>query len=690
MKHNVKVLGLLAVMMAFLVGAHSGTRALAQDADALRNIQVDDYFALKSVGGPRISPDGAWVAYTVEAKDLENDQSETRLWMVSTSGGEALPMTAKGSSAGRPRWSPDGKYLTFLSVRKGGQGSQVFTLDLRGGERVQLTSVKQGIEGYEWSPDGKRLVLMIRDQSQEEQAGPWVVDRLQIKEDYEGYLNRLRAHLYVYDLETKATMQITSGDFEDSSPAWSPDGSLIAFTSNRTDEPDANYNTDIWLVKSDIPYEKQKPVRVTSNSGSDDGPLWHPDGKRLAYSTTTQHELANYAQFKLAINRIDEDKPVILTERLDRNIFDPVLAVDGSTIYFQLEDDGMVNLAVVSVDGGSVTRLIAGHRAVSGAAAGPDGTIVARVSEPRLPAELFVLDAGSSASSELRRLSHVNDELLKTIALADAEEERFISTDGTTEIQAFIYKPQSFDPKLRYPTLLWLHGGQESQYDYGFNFRVQLFAANGYVVVMPNVRGSGGRGLDFALSNWQNWGKYDALDVLAATDHAVKLGYVDPDRLGIGGWSYGGCLTNWVITISDRYAGAVSGAGNALWIANYGHDRYQKWYALELGLPWESRERWEKASPFNKVQNITTPTIFICGEKDWNVPVLNSEQMYQAMKRLGRKTQLVVYPNAHHGIRRHSYQKDLLERFLSWFEKYVKGSQSDPKRPLLRALSAKE
>jgi dipeptidyl aminopeptidase/acylaminoacyl peptidase len=312
---------------------------------------------------------------------------------------------------------------------------------------------------------------------------------------------------------------------------------------------------------------------------------------------------------------------------------------------------------------------------VETATVGPDGTVVALVSEPRLPPELFALDPGSSSPSGLRRLTHVNDELLNTIALADAEEERFPTVDGT-EIQAFIYKPTDFDPGTRYPTLLWLHGGQEAQYDYGFNFRVQLFAANGYVVVMPNVRGSGGRGLEFTLSNWKNWGKYDAQDVLAATDHAVKLGYVDPERLGIGGWSYGGCLTNYVITITDRFAGAVSGAGNALWVANYGHDRYQNWYETELGLPWESREVWEKASPFNKVQNITTPTLWIGAEKDWNVPVINCEQMYQAMKRLGRETLLVVYPDAHHGIRRHSYQKDLLERFLGWFDKYVKGSKS--------------
>jgi len=673
--HSLTRLTLLALLLA-----GSGTGVLAEDAGVLRHLRIDDYFALKNVNDPRISPDGAWVAYTVRTQDLENDRSETRLWMVSTSGGEAIPMTAKGSSAWQPRWSPDGKYLSFLSERKGGEGSgsQVFTLNLRGGEGVQLTSVEQGVEGYEWSPNGKRLVLLIRDQDTNEVPGPWVIDRLQFKEDYEGYLNRLRAHLYVFNVETKASVQITSGDYEDSDPAWSPDGSVIAFTSNRTDEPDANYNTDIWLVKPDIPYEKQKPVRVTSNPGSDDGPLWHPDGERLAYITTTQPEIPQgYLQTKLALVRVGENEPVVLAESLDRKVYEPHFTPDGGSVYVLLEDDGKVHLAALSVDDGSLSRPIAGRRRVDAAAVGADGTVVALVSEPRLPAELFVLDAGRSATSELRRLTHVNDELLKTIALADAEEERFLSTDGTTEIQAFVYKPTSFEPKRRYPTLLWLHGGQESQYDYGFNFRVQLFAANGYVVVMPNVRGSGGRGLDFTLSNWKDWGKYDALDVLAATDHVVKLGYADPERLGIGGWSYGGCLTNYVITTSDRFAGAISGAGNGLWITNYGHDRYQDWYETELGLPWEGREIWERASPFNKVQNITTPTLWIGAEKDWNVPVINSEQMYQAMKRLGRETLLVVYPDAHHGIRRPSYQKDLLERFLDWFEKHVKRTKSD-------------
>jgi len=262
---------------------------------------------------------------------------------------------------------------------------------------------------------------------------------------------------------------------------------------------------------------------------------------------------------------------------------------------------------------------------------------------------------------------------LNSIWLSDVEELRFPTLDGTV-IQTFVYKPQDFDPKRRYPAILWLHGGQESQYDYGFNFRVQLFAANGYVVVMPNVRGSGGRGLDFALALNKAYGTKDVEDVIVATDYVIARGYVDPDRLGVGGWSSGGTLTNVVITKTDRFAGAISGASVGWYTSTYGHDPYYRWWHTELGAPWKNRELWDRISPFMYVENITTPTLFIGGEKDWNQPIIHSEQMYQAMKHLGRETQLVVYPNAHHGIRKHSYQKDLLERFVSWFDKYVKGS----------------
>ena len=278
-------------------------------------------------------------------------------------------MTAEGSSAWSPRWTPDGKHLSFVSSSFDDDiaDSQVFTLDLRGGERVQLTNVAGGVEGYEWSPDGKKLLLVIRDQDPDSDAGPgpWVIDRLKFKDDYVGYLNRLRGHLYVFDIETGGVTQITSGDYEDYSAAWSPDGSKIAFVSNRTAEPDASSNTDIWLVDPGTPHDQQEPVRVTTNPGTDGSPIWHPDGERIGYLTTYSDRTdipASYLQTKVAIIRIGEDEPVLLTtEALDRRAWDPTFSTDGSQIYVQLEDDGQVQLAAVSVTGGELSRLITGQ-----------------------------------------------------------------------------------------------------------------------------------------------------------------------------------------------------------------------------------------------------------------------------------------------------------------------------------------
>jgi dipeptidyl aminopeptidase/acylaminoacyl peptidase len=660
-------------LLAVLLGG-SGSSVLA--ADALRPLEVDDYFALKYIGSPVVSPDGQWVAYSVSSQDLAKDSRGTRVWMTSTAGGDPLPMTAKGSSAWSPKWRPDGKCLSFVATSSDGS-SQVFKIAMRGGERVQLTDIDGGVEGYEWSPDGKRLVLVLRDPEEDKGPGPWVIDRLTFKQDYVGYLDRRRSHLYLYDIDSRALMQITAGDYEDYSPAWSPDGSRIAFVSNRTAEPDANSNSDIWLVDPGTPYDQQEPVRVTTNPWSDGSPIWHPDGERIGYimTYTDRTDVPNaYLQTKVAIIRIGEDEPVLLTtEELDRKAYDPAFSPDGSRIYVMLEDDGQVQLASVSVDDGTFRRPVTGQVRVEATAVAPDGSVVAAISKPRLPSDLFVLDAGSS---ELRRLTQVNDELLSSIFLSDVEELRFPTLDGTA-IQMFVYKPQEFDPDYRYPAILWLHGGQESQYDYGFNFRVQLFAANGYVVVMPNVRGSGGRGLDFALSLNKAYGTHDVEDVIVATDYVIEQGYVDPDRLGVGGWSSGGTLTNIVIAKTDRFAGAISGASVGWYTSTYGHDPYQRWWHTELGSPWENRDLWDRISPFMMVENITTPTLFIHGEIDWNQPVIHSEQMYQALKYLGREVSLVVYPGAYHGIRRPVYHKDLLTRFVDWFEKYVKNPSAD-------------
>jgi dipeptidyl aminopeptidase/acylaminoacyl peptidase len=352
---------------------------------------------------------------------------------------------------------------------------------------------------------------------------------------------------------------------------------------------------------------------------------------------------------------------------LDRHISSPRFSADGRSIYFLLEDSAELNLARIPANGGPVTRLVSGPRVVDAYSLGPAETIATLVSEPDLPREVFAFEQG-----KLEQITRTNQELLAEVRLGEVENIHFKSKDGTA-IEGLVVKPPDFQSGVRYPTLLRIHGGPVSQYDFRFRFEAQLFAANGYVVVMSNPRGSSGYGQDFSLGIWQSWGEKDTEDVLAGVDYVIGQGYADPDRLGVGGWSYGGILTNNVITKTDRFKGAITGASETLYIVNYGHDHYQRWWEYELGLPWENRELWEKISPFNDVEKIVTPTLIMGGEKDWNVPINNSELLYQALRRLGRTTQLVVYPNQHHGLSVPTYQKDRYERYLDWYGKYVKG-----------------
>lgn len=641
------------------------------ESQSPRSLTVDDLFEIRRVGDPQISPDGEWVAYTVRTTSLEDESSETRIWMISTGGGDPIPMTAKGYSASTPRWSPDGQYLSFTASKEG-TSNQVWTLNRLGGEAQQLTDVKQGVGSYSWSPDGSKMLLGIRDPEEDEEGEsevqkPWVIERLQFKRDGVGYLTGDRhTHLYVFDLASKELTQITSGSYDESEAVWSPDGRRVAFVSNRTQNPDGNSNTDIWVVAADNTDKGETLLQVTTNPGSDRSPAWSPDGESIAYVTVTEPELIWYATNHLAVASVSEGNFRVLTESLDRNVGSPRFAADGRAIYFGLEDSGENHLARIEVSNGRITRPIAGEFSARNFSFGPDGVIAILVSRTDLPGEVFLMDR-----DELTQLTTVNDEFLSGIRLADVRNVQFPSGDGT-EIEGFIYLPPGFDPAMRYPTLLRIHGGPVSQYSHSFSFDSQLFAAEGYVVVMTNPRGSSGYGQEFSHALWADWGNKDYEDVMAGVDYAIAQGFSDPDKLGVGGWSYGGILTDHVITKTDRFKAAITGASEVLYVANYGHDHYQLQWEGELGLPWENREVWERISPFNKVENIVTPTLIMGGEHDWNVPIQNSEQLYQALRRLGRETQLVVYPGQSHGLRVPSYQKDRLERYLAWYDKYVK------------------
>jgi dipeptidyl aminopeptidase/acylaminoacyl peptidase len=662
--------------LALLLAAGLAGNLCAEDADPAANrFSIDHLLKLGSVSDPQISPEGDWIAYTVSHRNMDEDKSQSRIWMVPAAGGMPVAMTAEDESSSHPRWSPDGRYLSFLSARDEGQ-TQVWSLYRGGGEAVQVSDTAQSVKSFEWSPDSSRMLLVLQDptpqeleakelgdQYEEKTAPPWVIDRQQFKTDYVGYLDRRRTHIYLLDPTSKEVTQLTSGDFDDYDPAWSPDGTRIAFTSNRTENPDDNYNTDIWVVAAD----GGEPILVSHNPGPDDSPAWSPDGRQITHTARIDLQAMVYATVHLAVSNADGGGTEVLNKELDRMIFLPSFSPDGRHIWFLLEDSGEQNLARVRPGSGEIERVIRGESVVSEFTIAGDGSIAAIVSNPHLPREVFTL-----TDEELVQKTFTNRELLAGLELGKVIEVQFKSNDGTA-IEGFVIKPPGFVEGKRYPAILDIHGGPQSQYDFSFSADAQLLAANGYLVIHPNPRGSTGYGQAFCLGIWQDWGGPDYHDVMASVDHAIQQGWADPDRLAVTGWSYGGILTNHIITKTDRFKAALTGASATLYVVNYGHDMYQRWWTKELGVPWdaEARRHYERLSPFNQIENVVTPTLIIGGEKDWNVPIINSEQLYLGLKKLGVETQLVVYPGEYHGIDTPSHEQDLHQRYLDWFGRYL-------------------
>jgi len=668
-------IGRKALSTLFILFAIS-LSAIADD----RLLTIDDLLALKIVSDPQISSDGTWIAYTVESIDVEADTKSTQVFMASIDGNDVVQLTSDDYSASAPRWSPDGRFLAFLAARGDEDAStQVWTLDRRGGEAQAYSAVDQGVDDFAWSPDGTKMLLSIVDKSEAdiaaeaaEEAGeearplPYVIDRLQFKQDGVPYLDDTRTHLYILDGRQGEPSQLTFGDYDDSDAVWSPDGNWVAFSSNRTEEPDSNDNSDIWIVSAHADAADNKPRKLTENPGTDRSPQFSSDGKQITYVSVTDVDLMWYATNHLAIVSISGGDERVLTAKLDRNISRPVFSEDDQSIVFQLEDSAESQLARYHLKTGNIDRLIRGGVSVRGFSA-HSGSYAVGISTPELPLEIFYL-----ANDDLLQVTKTNAAVLSEIDLADTRNVTFASGDGT-EIEGFVFTPPNYRKGTRYPTILRIHGGPVSQYDFSFNKDAQLLAANGYVVVVSNPRGSSGYGQAFSADLFAEWGVRDFEDVMAAVDYTIAEGYSDPERLGVGGWSYGGILTNYVITKSDRFEGAITGASEVNYIANYGHDHYQKDWEAELGLPWENREGWERISPWNDVDKIVTPTLVMGGKEDWNVPIQNSEQLYQALKRRGIKTQLVVYPDQGHGISRPSFQRDRYQRYLDWYGTTVRG-----------------
>jgi dipeptidyl aminopeptidase/acylaminoacyl peptidase len=688
---------------AFLlfVLALSSSITLAQPSGTPRPIGVADLFDFREAHDPQISPDGQFVAYTLSSTSLKKDKSQTRILMVPLAGGVPVPLTVEGVSSDHPRWSPDGKSIAFLSERKDSEGNevmnQVYLLNRLGGEAQRLTETVQDVDAFEWAPDSKRLVLILRDPSPEELEAaatkaeeeaeaksirkkskvqpPWVIDRLQFKEDTIGYLDRRRTHLYVFDIPSKTTTQVTSGDYDDEDPAWSPDGQFLAFSSNRSKpDPDATYNWDIWVVAANNTDKGAHLTQVTTAPGEDRSPAWSPDEKWIAYSTQLDPHLFQYATKHVAVSPAGGGPVKILTQSLDRMATNPRFSPDGKSIYFIADDDGAQHLCLIGIADGKFTRPISGRVMVDGYSTAKDGAIAVSLSTMDRPFEIFSISGG-----KLTQLSHENDASLANFKLSPGEYVSFKSKDGTT-VHGYMYKPIDYLPGKKYPTLLRPHGGPVWAYYAEFQDLAQLFAANGYVILLPNPRGSSGYGEDYCKAIFADWGNKDFQDDMAFVDYAVAQGLADPDKLGVGGWSYGGISTDFIITQTTRFKAAISGAGAADYSSMWGHDQYQRDYVTELGYPWEHPSTWDHVAYISRIKDVTTPTMFVGGNIDWNVPILGGEQMYQSMKALGRETLLVVYPDEYHGFKTPSHIKDLHERFLAWYAHYVKADGS-PARP---------
>lgn len=674
------------ITTSFLVAVASPNVLANDNGPGSSGLDIDKIMALQTPKDIQVSPKGKWIAYVLSRNDEEKDKVFTQVWMTSADGSVSVPMTASYANASSPRWNPDGTSLAFLGERGEGKKSkeseepraQVWILDRRGGEAQQFTDIKQGVEDFTWSPDGTRMLLTIRDpdpqdlkdeeakkRGEEVKPQPWVIDRLQFKQDYVGYLDRLRKHLYLYDGEGEP-VQITSGDYDDSDPQWSPDGERIAFVSKREDDPDGNDNSDIWTVSTDPDAKSYPLVQVTTNKGSDKSPSWSPDGNTISFTTVTEPEKLWYATEKLAVIDADGGEAKILTAVYDRMVFDPEFSPDGKSIYFTADDGGNRPLVSVNASNGKLKVVTPGDTVVSEYDLNENGTVATIQSSHHVPFEVHVVSKGRA-----RRISKLNDELLKDVSLARVERMK-VAGYNNEMVESFIYYPPDYKGDIAYPTIFVLHGGPVGQHNTAFDVWGQLYAANGYIAVLPNPHGSDGYGESFTYALNRQWGVSDFADVDAIADHLVNSGISDGDRLGVGGWSYGGILTNYVITKSTRFKGAVSGASEVNHRANYGHDIYQLAWETEMGLPWEDIEAWESINPFNDLGKVTTPTLVIGGKEDWNVPIQNSEQLYQVLKRRGIETQLVVYPEEFHGIRRPSFVRDRYNRYLDWYKKYVK------------------
>ena len=653
-------------------------------AGARRSVGPDDLTKLRGVGDPQISPDGTRVAFVVTTASEERDEYLSNIWVVATDGGEPRRFTTGTTRDTHPRWSPDGRWLAFVSDRGAKKKPQLHAMPADGGEAVPLTDLPNGVSapwGLAWSPDSARLAFVARvggwqEPERQEDRGKsrpaHVVSTLKYRFEGVGYTHDRRPHIFVVPVTGGAPIQITDGDFPDVWPTWSPDGARVAFVAERHETRDTDVNDAIYEVAADGGDVR----RVSPSVAAMWAPAYAPDGRAIAHAGMPVAE--DGYNFVVYLQPADGGARIALTERLDRPLWEvvpPVWSADGEWIVFVGRNEGTCPLYRVRAKGGDApVAIVGGRRVVNGVSvARRTGAIAFTATDPTSPSELFLCNADGSGERPLTRLNEAWRAEVERSA-----PERFRFHRAGFDIDAWVSKPVPFEPTRRYPGLLWIHGGPHREFTDAFWLEDQIAAAAGYAVIYINPRGSQSYGERFSRAVVGDWGGGDFEDLMAGVDEALRqFPWIDGDRLGVIGVSYGGFMTSWVVGHTDRFKAACSEAGINNVATQVGtSDIGWHWTINEQGgvPPWEDVARYVQRSPITYADRIRTPLLLVHGESDLRCNIIESEQLFVALKRLGRTVTFVRVPDAGHGFGAVGRPRQRLERYriiLDWFSKYL-------------------
>jgi dipeptidyl aminopeptidase/acylaminoacyl peptidase len=651
----------------------------------MRPMRPDDLLAIHFLSDARISPDGRRVAFVMTTLSEEKDEYLSNIWVVATAGdGPPRRFTAGPGRDTTPRWSPDGTRLAFVSERDPGKKGQLMVMPADGGEAIALTRLHNGVAEPEWSPDGTRLAFVSRvggwqepenEAERRKSKPPRVIRTLKYRMNGEGFTHDRPTHVYTVSAAGGAEpVPLTAGDCPDHHPAWSPDGNWIAFVSARHDDRDYDDAIDVWVV----PATGGAPRRITDTIGPAVHPAFSPDGRAIAY-LGRRHVNEYGRNIRVFTVPLEGGAPQSLTDALDRSCAPleqaPIWSADGQWVTFAAEDQGALSVYRVRAAGGPATpvTVLAGERVITGVSSSADGSQVAfTASDPVSPAEVFTATADGSGE---RVLTDLNKGWKAEVSLSRPARFRF-QRAGLT-VDGWLMKPAGWTEGTRCAGLLNIHGGPHAQYGWGFFDEFQVQAAVGYAVIYTNPRGSQGYGEAFTRAVVGDWGGGDFADVMAGLDEALRRApWIDPDRLGVLGGSYGGFLTSWTVGHTDRFRAACSERAVNYHPSMFGtSDIGHLFNEVEIGgVPWEMPDKYAERSPLTHAKNIHTPLLILHSEDDLRCPIEQAEQLFVALKKQRKEVLFVRFPDENHELSRSGKPRHRLERFriiLEWFTKHL-------------------